>query len=179
MSEDPAPSCRNWEPKPPVVIPPRWHGWILPSILTVVGLGVVLAVGGFLVDSWLDARDRNGPLPAASMQVGDCLRDLDEWIEGGELSIVPVVPCDEAHVSEVYVSFELPDSATSPDQDAIERRCAQRFDDYVGIPIEESELGLSWLYPGDDDWTYGDRTVHCLVDSLDGEITGSVAQSRR
>jgi len=171
---------RGWDPKPPVVIPPRWHGWILPSILTVVGLVVVYFVGSFFVDSWRDVRDRNGPLPLYSVQVGDCLKDLDGWEDNeGLLMTLPVAPCTESHVSEVYVSFKLPDSATQPDQDEIERTCSRHFDDYVGVPPEESQLGLSWIFPDDEGWQYGDRTVLCMVDSLGGEITGSVADSRR
>jgi len=58
--------------------------------------------------------------------------------------------------------------------------CAAAFENYVGIPEEQSVYRLDWIVPTENTWTSGDRQGTCLVVSEDGAaLSGTVKGSER
>ena len=74
------------------------------------------------------------------------------------------------------------DEAGFPGEDAIFRHakvaCIDAFEEFVGVGFAESSLDMSFLYPNDEGWEFGDRTIQCLAFPLDGQpLEGSVRDS--
>lgn len=103
-----------------------------------------------------------------TLQVGDCLNDSAAQ---SEVSTLPVVDCDEPHDSEIYASV-LMEGDEYPGTDATvqfaESACYDRFEDFVGIPQDESKYGYGTLYPTLESWAGGDREVLCRIVLGDG-----------
>jgi len=54
--------------------------------------------------------------------------------------------------------------------------CAKEFEPFVGIALDDSELGYTYLYPTSDTWQAKDREITCLVGAEDptkGTLKGS------
>jgi hypothetical protein len=114
-----------------------------------------------------------------TLSVGDCLvDDADE----GEVSEVPVVPCDQPHTSEVFYSHIIPGD-TLPSQsemeDIVDAECVSRFEGFVGIPYTDSALLVTWLEPTAESWAAGDRELLCLAAGPAGEVVGTLEGSNR
>lgn len=123
------------------------------------------------------------------LAVGDCFGATpDEDDDGGEvvLTAVEVVECDDPHLAEVVAVTRFRDGPEEPfpgpaarDADA-QTLCQPEFEEYVGVPLSGSELGLVWLAPTEETWEEGDREVTCAAQSIDGDpLVGSVAGSQR
>ena len=114
-----------------------------------------------------------------TLSVGDCLVDD---AEEGEVSEVPVVPCDQPHTSEVFYSHTIPGD-TLPSQSAMEdivdAECVSRFEGFVGIPYPDSALLVTWLAPTAESWAAGDRELLCLAAGPAGEVVGTLEGSNR
>jgi len=116
--------------------------------------------------------------------IGDCLND---GVFEGEANSVPVVDCSELHESEAYSSFLL--SGTSyPGQEDIETSaddgCYEAFEEFVGIPWDDSTLDYSYYFPTKGTWRTGDREILCLVHETDENeeprrSTGTLENARR
>ncbi len=64
-----------------------------------------------------------------SIRVGDCLNTDDTM--SGEISSVPVVPCDQPHADEVFLAYDLEDAefpGTDEVANAAYERCAMEFE---------------------------------------------------
>lgn len=117
-----------------------------------------------------------GDVGAFRLQVGDCL--AEEAI--GDVQSVPVVPCEEAHDSELYHTFDLPGTDYPGDESVIEsaqQGCLDTFETFVGASYETSIYDISYLYPIEESWNaIKDRTVLCGVYLVDGSLAvGSAA----
>lgn len=108
------------------------------------------------------------------LAVGDCVvTDTSATV----VSTVEVVDCAEPHNYEVFLlhtltDASLPDSATMDQyaQDA----CLPAFNEYVGIEYAYSSYGITTLSPKETSWALGDRTLKCLIASMDDtELVGS------
>jgi len=139
-----------------------------------VGLLVSIAAIGPLT-SCSDDGDAN------DLGVGDCTNDDLT----GEVADVETVDCDESHVAEVYAVFDLegrdfPGDAETASQ--AEDGCnGPRFEDYVGIPYNQSTLYTTFLTPTEESWNDADdRTVICFAVTEDrSPTTGSVEGADR
>ncbi len=105
---------------------------------------------------------------------------------GGEEEVAEVqdVPCEEPHDSEVYAVFDYPAQEDDyPGNDVLrdygDAECRDRFDDFVGIDYEQSELVMGTLWPSTDTWAMGDRAIVCTVSAEEEQLTGSMKGSRR
>lgn len=146
------------------------------AALIVVGCWITFLVFAVILATATSAdRDEegvitsSGRIAATSLRVGDCLNgDLD----GERILSVDAVPCDTSHTWEVYGVFEL-GSSTYPGKDEVARLsndgCIARFEGYVGIGPNDSELGVMLLYPERSSWH--DRSVSCLLEVPDGTTT--------
>ena len=149
------------------------------SCTTLVALAGCSLLGG------ADEPERNeeGDITEASdadafaLRVGDCLESMD-W-GGAELTTVPVIPCAEAHESEVYAAVDLADGAF-PGDDAIATQadefCYGEYQGFVGVAWEDSAFEYGYMSPTQASWEEGDdREVLCVIWDPAGLTTGSLA----
>jgi hypothetical protein len=122
---------------------------------------------------------------AMDLALGDCIDEpRDEPTGPDEVAAVFAVnvrPCRERHDAEVVGVVRHPagDEADFPGESAIFRHakvaCIDAFEEFVGVSFSESSLDMSFLYPNDDGWEFGDRTIQCVAYPLDGQpLEGSV-----
>ena len=110
------------------------------------------------------------------IRLGDCLpkfiADTSTIVSGD----IPVVPCSDPHVHEV---FGVTDStAVSFNQAAIgteaDNYCLDAFRNYVGVDFNDSSLNFSVLTPTTGSWGQGDREITCLLSNgNETTVTGS------
>lgn len=153
-------------------------------------LGLSLLAGGAVV-ALSGCGVLNGVLGAASgqddvfnLEVGNCFieADMNASLTGDEVSEVPTVDCAEEHDSEVYHSEMLPDgdfpgaeSVTDSGMDI----CKAKFEDFMGIAYDDSELYFSFFSPTSQSWdAMGDREILCYI-LTDEMVTGSLAGAAR
>lgn len=180
-------------------------GWIAVVLLVLAfgGVGIWLAVtaGGDdepaasdttvaaeTTDSTAASGTTSEEVSVFDLAVGDCFTAAPSDDGSGPLvTTAQIVDCTEPHLAEVILVTDLPDADGEPfpgieaRDEAAEDLCQPAFDDYVGIPLAASELGLLWLAPTEESWTdQDDREVACAVQALDEEpLTGSVEGSER
>jgi hypothetical protein len=110
---------------------------------------------------------------AYKLEVGDCYAEVPE----GELITVPVVPCAEPHIYEVYAQLSIPEG-DYPGDDAIfeqtDELCIAEFEPFVGLSYEESVLDVFYLSPTEESWLAGDHAVTCSVYDPGEDVTGSL-----
>lgn len=119
----------------------------------------------------------SGDLGVFAIKVGDCFDEVDYDAQVDEVS---GQACNEAHIYEVYHSFDITADAFPGDAsviDSAQTGCLAAFEGFVGIAYDASALDISYLYPTEDSWNLGDdREVLCMVYNLDGTTrTGSAA----
>ncbi|OLT46452.1 septum formation family protein [Cellulosimicrobium sp. CUA-896] len=171
-------------------------GAVITGAVAYVGSWIVLAVllasGIFAATAFSEAatplRDPTGEGGEASeardteileLAVGDCVvtTDLPDTV-----FTVPVVPCAADHHAEVFAITDLP-AGDYPGEDDVEALaeefCFEAFESYVGLPYEESELYAWWFSPTEDNWTWGDHSVQCIVEPLRGTVTGTLEGAAR
>jgi len=107
-----------------------------------------------------------GSVAATELRTGDCPFSLPD----SAARTLSVVPCTEPHVAEVFASFPLNTGAYPGEAEA--KRfggggCTDRLAGYVG-PGREDEFDVVFLYPTDQSWRLGDRTVSCLITAPEG-----------
>ena len=124
------------------------------------------------------ARPTSEPTPTADPEydypdagdVGVCFDPISDR-DDGVLLALRVIDCDEPHLSEVIGTPELDagPNADWPGQAAVDREsedlCLATFEDYVGVPFEESRLDASYFTPTEALWPGGDRLVICVVET--------------
>jgi hypothetical protein len=145
--------------------------WI---VLTAAVIGVAIA---YESQAFPDRpEDGTGEVLIEDVRVGDCLaRDLTD-----EVTYVELTSCNASHRLEAYAVFDLPDGPF-PGQGDVDRwsdtGCTERFENFIGLPYDESEIGLQYVTPVKDIWDY-DRSVVCFADT-DGMTTGTLKAARR
>lgn len=133
-------------------------------LIPCVALGLSIAGCGVL----------GGSVPTA--EVGECTNVADlEGDENGELTEIPTVDCSEEHDAQFYGTFTI-EGDDFPGQTEINTQaddgCLERFEDFVGIPFEESALMYGHLAPNEQSWDQSnDREVLCVAWLNDGSTT--------
>lgn len=129
------------------------------------------------------ARDEQGQVTESvddgdvfAVKVGDCLAASGE----GEVSEVPITPCDQPHESEAFHAFEV-EGDEFPGGEALETEaaaCQEEFATYIGKPYQESTLEVTYFSPTQESWEQlDDREILCLVYDPEGDTTGSLKGS--
>jgi hypothetical protein len=153
--------------------------WIRNTIVGVSGVGIVSAgVLGFDATVRNDSGEivESGALGVFSMQVGDCINDID--FGASEISEGLGVPCSEPHVYEVYYETFLEGLDLESIKQMADEECLSGFESYVGVPFKESALYYSVLFPSPESYDEGDREITCLLVTEDGsKLTGSMRGS--
>ena len=115
------------------------------------------------------------------LEVGTCFNDPGDTL-ATELDSVPIVDCDEPHDNEVYAAFDMTDAefpgAVAAEEEAF-NDCLARFEFFVGISWDASELDFVYLYPTDVSWSQGDREIVCAVYRVDGSRTTGTLENAR
>ena len=157
-------------------------------IASIVGLALLATTalsGCSVIDSVLGnpgsaVRDEEGQVveegdvDVFTIAVGDCFDDEGE----GEISSVPIVPCDQPHDNELYYEFTLADGDYPGDDEVGTQAndgCLGAFPDFVGLAYEESTLDYFPITPTSASWSGGDRVVQCAIYDPAGPITGTLA----
>ena len=103
-----------------------------------------------------------GTVSATEVKAGDCLKELPA---SGLVITVDTAPCGEPHTGEIFSVMTMPDG-DFPGQFAIEEyqnKCAPELAKYSPEAASDPEVGLFVLYPSEDSWGQGDRTVTCIA----------------
>ncbi len=116
----------------------------------------------------------SGTVGANEVKAGDCLTELPA---SGLVLTVDTAPCGEPHEGEIFAVMNMPDG-DFPGQSAIEEyqnKCAPELAKYSPEAARDPEVGLFVLYPSEDSWREGDRTVTCIATS-DTPRTGTLKE---
>lgn len=113
-------------------------------------------------------------LGGTTADVGDCV-DLD--VDATVITELKGFACSTEHDAEIYfkgdVSADGAYDAEAVEQEAIDL-CLASFEDFVGLEYFSSALDVYYLFPEEDGWGTGDRSVICAVytpDAATGEVT--------
>ena len=101
---------------------------------------------------------------ATDLKVGDCFDPVGATEEG--ILNATTLPCDEPHRYEVYRVVEYPGAQASYPSEASLRNvadCREAGNEFVGAPVGEANLEIFVLYPLQDQWAAGDRTITCTL----------------
>lgn len=153
--------------------PIRAAGMILVSLVAAALYVVTVTTVAFLTAVAM--------APVPMLTVGNCLDGIDE---GATVSAAATrsVDCANPHENEVVASLDYSPDGAFPGQAALDAfaltHCPTAFESYVGISYEQSSLGMLPVMPTDLTWATGDRSIVCVVLTMDGsKLTGSVKGS--
>jgi len=153
---------------------------------TVGGIAIFGGVAAFGDDTIRNEQNEiveAGGLGAFVIEVRDCLNLPSE---SSMVQSVEGVPCSQPHNAQAYAVFDLvgfgdafPGSAAFEEQAG--KGCYDRFEGFVGIRYEESELDFMTLEPSAESWTeLDDREIVCLLVLPDqGTFSYDAYNSRR
>lgn len=120
-------------------------------------------------------------VPAAHLEVGDCLDSATLRNANDMVGRVTVVECDEEHDTEVVGVYEVP-GEDYPGPDALNEiagtECTASFREYVGVDYQLSELELVPLIPSEKGWEADDHRMVCIATAPE-PFTGSVEGTGR
>lgn len=145
--------------------------------IVVVGLGLTAAVAltnkssdrTSASRSTASADPRSDPrVIASSIDVGDCISELPT---AETVYTLPRVDCAEPHRGEAFATVTADDAPTYPGVDVMLSYDGECTDEIDFDPPKGA--GLYLLYPIEDTWDDGDRTIVCIV-TTEEPTTGSV-----
>ncbi len=158
----------------PAAGPRRHRRWVTASLIALIIIVLVAAGGGVaaLLTHGFHSKTTVKYRQAAifSVRTGDC---IDLTASG---STVQVVSCASPHDAEVFGTFRL--SGGWPGDSSARQQasagCESQLSGYINPQLATSGLTQSYVYPGQQAWAAGQRTVVCEVRSTSGQLTGSV-----
>ncbi len=114
-----------------------------------------------------------GEVSAHELATGDCIEEIPQT---EEVLTVPVVPCTDAHVAEVYATFDLADDDWPGSDEVLERSDSGCLDQLHAFPdaYDDPEIEVLYLHPSEATWRTGDREVLCVAHYLDGPRTDTL-----
>jgi Septum formation len=115
------------------------------------------------------------PVPGVfSLRAGDCLNSSQNGLS------VTILSCATPHEAEVFATFSLTGSSwpgNAAAQQQASTGCANRIAGYMNPQLLNAGLTQQYVYPNQDAWQAGVRTVVCEVSSTSGPLSGSVRNS--
>ena len=113
-----------------------------------------------------------------SLRAGDCTGPLEL---GSDVGFPAQVSCEEEHHGEVFHAFTLEGIDTydvARIEDAVFFACDAAFEEYVGLPWDQSAWGDYVFYgPNEDGFSGGEREFVCIAEDPEGAKVGSIAGS--
>jgi hypothetical protein len=111
------------------------------------------------------------PAAVFSLRAGECINSSPNGLS------VTILSCATPHAAEVFATFSLAGSSW-PGSTAVQQQagsgCANRMASYLNPQLLNAGLTQQYVYPDQDAWQAGVRTVICEVSSSSGPLTGSV-----
>ena len=165
------------EPEPPADEPARKGrrvSWLVTAGVVLVVIAVAAAAGalavtthGFRPKTVVTYR----PAAVFSLRAGECINSSSNGLS------VTVLSCATPHQAEVFATFRLAGSSW-PDTAAVQQQassgCANRLAGYVNPDLLNAGLAQEYVYPDQQAWQAGVRTVVCEVSAASGPLSGSV-----
>ena len=154
--------------------PARGVSWLVTAGVIVVVLAVAAAAGalyvtthGFRPKTIVTYR----PAAVFGLRAGECINSSQNGLSVTRLS------CATPHQAEVFATFSLTGSDW-PGNTAVQQQassgCASRIAGYLNPALLNAGLVQQFVYPDQDAWKAGVRTVVCEVSSASGPLSGSV-----
>jgi hypothetical protein len=170
--------------------------WVGPTASMAVFVALFAGFAAIDDDSSADGHPSESSNPSdegrrsvlvMDLALGDCIDEPRGEPAGPDEATVLAVnvrPCHQRHDGEVVGVVRHPagDEAAFPGEDAIfehaKAACGDAFEEWVGIDFFESSLDLFFLYPNQEGWDLGDRTIQCVAVPMDGQpLDGSVRRT--
>jgi hypothetical protein len=157
------------------------HGGERRGVSRLVVAGVILvlvavaAAAGVLVVATHGSRHKTvvtyRPAAVFSLRAGECLNSSQNGLS------VTILSCATPHQAEVFATFSLTGSSW-PGEAAVQQQasggCAGRVAGYLNPQLLNAGLTRQYVYPNQDAWRAGVRTVVCEVSSASGPLSGTV-----
>jgi hypothetical protein len=165
------------EPEPPADEPARKGrrvSWLVTAGVVLVVIAVAAAAGGLAVTTH-GFRPKTvvtyRPAAVFSLRPGECINSSSNGLS------VTVLSCATPHQAEVFATFRLAGSSwpgTAAAQQQASSGCANRLAGYVNPDLLNAGLAQEYVYPDQQAWQAGVRTVVCEVSAASGPLSGSV-----
>jgi Septum formation/Domain of unknown function (DUF4190) len=152
-------------------------------VLSLIWAGVFVAVG--LAGSSTATRQsatgkitHRGDLGVFALVTGDC---FDNPTNTQNIESVTAIPCTQPHDSQVFAKFDLKGSddaypAPATLNKLADTGCNARTGS-IDKPKTTADMTIRVLFPEQDSWTDGQRTVSCLIVSSKRTVTTSLLNS--
>ena len=152
----------------------RGVSWLVTAGVVLVVIAVAAAAGALAVATHgfrPKVVVRYRPAAVYSLRAGQCINSSPNGLS------VTVLSCATPHEGEVFATFSLTGSAW-PGSAAVQQQassgCANRIAGYLNPLLLNAGLTQQYVYPNQQAWKAGVRTVVCEVSSSTGPLTGSV-----
>ena len=143
---------------------------IIIGVIALVGVAagvLAMVTHGFKPKTVVTYR----PAAVFGLHAGQCVNS------GSNSLSFTLVSCASPHDAEVFARLSLP-AAAWPGTSAVRQEagdsCASRLSGYVNPQLATIGLTQEYVYPNQDAWQAGQRTVVCEVSAGSGRLTGSV-----
>ena len=139
---------------------------VLVAVVTAAGV-LVVATHGSRHKTIITYR----PAAVFGLRAGDCLNSSPNGLS------VTILSCATPHQAEVFATFSLTGSSWPGDaavQQQASSGCANRIAGYLNPQLLNAGLTQQFVYPNQEAWQAGVRTVICEVSSASGPLSGSV-----
>jgi len=165
------------EPEPPADEPARKGrrvSWLVTAGVVLVVIAVAAAAGALAVTTHGFRPKTVVTYRAAavfSLRAGECINSSSNGLS------VTVLSCATPHQAEVFATFRLAGSSwpgTAAAQQQASSGCANRLAGYVNPDLLNAGLAQEYVYPDQQAWQAGVRTVVCEVSAASGPLSGSV-----
>jgi Septum formation len=111
------------------------------------------------------------PAAVFSLRAGECVNSSQNGLS------VTILSCATPHAAEVFATFSLTGSSW-PGEAAVQQQvstgCTNRLAGYLNPQLLNAGLTQKYVYPNQQAWQAGVRTVVCEVSSASGPLSGSV-----
>ena len=152
----------------------RRGSWLITAGVVIVLIAVAAAAGALYVTTH-GFRHKTivtyRPAAVYGLRVGDCINSSQNGLS------VTILSCPTPHEAEVFATFSLAGSGW-PGSAAVQQQassgCADRMAGYLNPLLLNAGLTQEYVYPDQQAWKAGVRTVVCEVSSSTGPLVGSV-----
>ena len=175
--ENTAAASAEQEHEPPATEPAR-EGRGVSRLVTAGVILVVIAVAaaaGALAVATHGFRPKTvvtyRPAAVFGLRAGECLNSSPNGLS------VTVLSCATPHQAEVFATFSLTGSSwpgTAAVQQQATSGCGNRLAGYLNPQLLNAGLTQEYVYPNQEAWQAGVRTVVCEVSAATGPLSGSV-----
>lgn len=113
------------------------------------------------------------PAAAFSLRAGDCVNSSPNGLS------VSIRSCASPHDAEVFATFSLAGTSWPGGTDVqlqASDGCMSRVAAYVNPQLADAGLTQEYVFPDQQAWQAGVRTVVCEIRASAGQLTGSVRQ---